>query len=318
MLKMLNGKSFSMGLVQEILSYSMPVPKILDQLDLWEHVGDWMATMCGGPAFVHQRQVATQLMLKTLKECRTMAKQRAMAKQAHTPLHWGTCFVVDCLLLRIKIASGKHSQEPYFDLLWHGLSNKVNDPFRTALERVMQHAHFHWKRNMEKCFRNNRTTNFNQQKYSPIHRSTSKFLYISLVFQPNPPMFYPRDATSGDAIEPDVKATEDLMTALRASRDQVPALNVDGVCLCLWFWRVFDRLLSVWLSQLFFWRTWGNPSLTLLYKKFENQFCHRTFLIKCLIQALMWFRVGGWDLYAGNYHLFIGVPSVIFSDVFWL
>ena len=25
------------------------------------------------------------------------------------------------------------------------------------------------------------------------------------------------------------------MTALRASRDQVPALNVDGVCLCLWF-----------------------------------------------------------------------------------
>ena len=42
-------------------------------------------------------------------------------------------------------------------------------------------------------------------------------------------------ATAADAIETDVKATEDLMTALRASRDQVPALNVDGVCLCLWF-----------------------------------------------------------------------------------
>ena len=54
---------------------------------------------------------------------------------------------------------------------------------------------------------------------------------------PNPPSSHvpPGGATSGDAIETDVKATEDLMTALRASRDQVPALNVDGVCLCLWF-----------------------------------------------------------------------------------
>ena len=52
MLKMLKGKSFSMGLVQKILSYSMPVPKIIDQLDLWERVGDWMATICGRPASV--------------------------------------------------------------------------------------------------------------------------------------------------------------------------------------------------------------------------------------------------------------------------
>ena len=31
----------------------MPVPKIIDQLDLWEHVDDWMATICGRPASVH-------------------------------------------------------------------------------------------------------------------------------------------------------------------------------------------------------------------------------------------------------------------------
>ena len=42
-----------MVLVQEILAFSMPVPKIIDQLDLWEHVGDWMATICGRPASVH-------------------------------------------------------------------------------------------------------------------------------------------------------------------------------------------------------------------------------------------------------------------------
>ena len=52
-LKMFKGRSFPMLLVQEILTFSMPVPKIIDQLDLWEHVGDWMAATCGGPAFVH-------------------------------------------------------------------------------------------------------------------------------------------------------------------------------------------------------------------------------------------------------------------------
>ena len=53
MLKMFNGISFSTDLVQEILFFSMPVPKIIDQLDLWEHVGDWMATICGRPASAH-------------------------------------------------------------------------------------------------------------------------------------------------------------------------------------------------------------------------------------------------------------------------
>ena len=47
MLKMFKGRSFPTALVQEILTFSMPVPKIIEQLDLWEHVGDWMATICG-------------------------------------------------------------------------------------------------------------------------------------------------------------------------------------------------------------------------------------------------------------------------------
>ena len=42
MLKMFKGRSFPTALVQEILTFSMKVPKIIDQLDLWEHVGDWM------------------------------------------------------------------------------------------------------------------------------------------------------------------------------------------------------------------------------------------------------------------------------------
>ena len=54
MLKMFKGRSFPMALVQEILTYSMPVPKIIDQLNLWEHVGNWMAIISGRPAFVHE------------------------------------------------------------------------------------------------------------------------------------------------------------------------------------------------------------------------------------------------------------------------
>ena len=49
MLKMFKGKSFPMVLVQEILTFSMPVPKIVDQLDLWEHVRDWMTSICWRP-----------------------------------------------------------------------------------------------------------------------------------------------------------------------------------------------------------------------------------------------------------------------------
>ena len=49
MLKMFKGRSFPMTFVQEILSFSMPVPKIIEQLDLWEHVGDWIASICSGP-----------------------------------------------------------------------------------------------------------------------------------------------------------------------------------------------------------------------------------------------------------------------------
>ena len=53
MLKMFKGRSVPMILVQELLTYSMPVPKIIDQLDLREHVGDWVTTICGRPTSVH-------------------------------------------------------------------------------------------------------------------------------------------------------------------------------------------------------------------------------------------------------------------------
>ena len=48
-LKMFKGRSFPMTFVQEILTLSMAVPKIIDQLDLWEHVGEWMTSICSGP-----------------------------------------------------------------------------------------------------------------------------------------------------------------------------------------------------------------------------------------------------------------------------
>jgi hypothetical protein len=45
------------------------------------------------------------------------------------------------------------------------------------------------------------------------------------------------DATAAisapEPMEVDGKSTDELMTALRASRDQVPVLNVDGVCVFL-------------------------------------------------------------------------------------
>ena len=53
MLKMSKRSSFPMALVQEILTFSMPVPNIIDQLDLREHVGDWMATIGGRPTSEH-------------------------------------------------------------------------------------------------------------------------------------------------------------------------------------------------------------------------------------------------------------------------
>ena len=49
-LKMLKGKAFPMDLVQEILTLSMPCPNIINQLDLWAHVGEWMPSIYRGPS----------------------------------------------------------------------------------------------------------------------------------------------------------------------------------------------------------------------------------------------------------------------------
>ena len=50
MLKMFEGKDFPMDLVQVILTLSMPLPKIIKQLDLWAHVDDWMPSIYCGPS----------------------------------------------------------------------------------------------------------------------------------------------------------------------------------------------------------------------------------------------------------------------------
>ena len=39
--------------------------------------------------------------------------------------------------------------------------------------------------------------------------------------------------SASEAMDVDGKSTDELMEALRASRDQVPALNMDGVCVFL-------------------------------------------------------------------------------------
>ena len=106
MAKMLKGKSFPMLLVQEILAFSMPVPAIIDQLDLWLHVGDWMANICGRPASV-----------LAAADCNAANVEKPQGVQdnheAGAPLY--IVVLVFCshrLLPRVEIASGNHSQEP--------------------------------------------------------------------------------------------------------------------------------------------------------------------------------------------------------------
>ena len=50
MVKMFKGRSFPLFYVREIMKFSMPVPKIIDQLNLWAHVGHWMESICGWPS----------------------------------------------------------------------------------------------------------------------------------------------------------------------------------------------------------------------------------------------------------------------------
>ena len=109
MLKMFKGRSFPMALVQEILSYSMPVPKIIDQLDLWEHVGNWMATIWGRPAFVHE---AADCNTANVEDPEGMQDNGEAEDNGEAGTLLYIEFFFHCLLPRIKIESGNHSQEP--------------------------------------------------------------------------------------------------------------------------------------------------------------------------------------------------------------
>ena len=104
MLKMFKGRSFPRALVQETLTFSMPVPKIIDQLDLWEHVGDWMAAICGGPAFVH---AAADCNTADVEEPEGMQQTDKAGRLPIIEVY--ICFVFFCLLPSIKSAHGNIS-----------------------------------------------------------------------------------------------------------------------------------------------------------------------------------------------------------------
>ena len=112
MVKMFKGRSFPMALVQEILTFSMPVPKIIDQLDLWEHVGNWMATIWGKPAFVHEAA-----------DCNTANVEQPQGMQdngeAEDDHETGALLYIEVPVLFFivcfqgsRVTSGNHSQEP--------------------------------------------------------------------------------------------------------------------------------------------------------------------------------------------------------------
>ena len=172
--QMFKGRS---SLVQEILTYFMKVPKIIDQLDLREHVGDWMAAICGRPTSGHP---AADCKTAKVEDPEGMQRNGEAEDngEAGTQLYIGVLvffFIVCVEGSRLLVGTKRHEF-----LSWHVLSNKVNDPFRRALETR------HWK-----MPHTSETTNFNQKI---IHRSIvppPKFLCISIVFQPNPPVFHP-------------------------------------------------------------------------------------------------------------------------------
>ena len=101
MLKMFKGRSFPMAFVQEILTFSMPVPKIIDQLDLWALGGDWIETICGRPTSVHPAA-----------DCNTANVEEAEGMQDNGEAGALLCieyclfmFFSHCVLPFIKIAS---------------------------------------------------------------------------------------------------------------------------------------------------------------------------------------------------------------------
>ena len=105
MVKMFKGRLFPLVLVQEILTFSMPVPKIIHQLDLWERVGDWMATICGRPASVHP---AADCNTADVEETEGMQDNDEAGRLPFIWVLYLYLFCFHCLLPSIKIG-GNHS-----------------------------------------------------------------------------------------------------------------------------------------------------------------------------------------------------------------
>ena len=115
--KMFKGRSFPMALVQEILTFAMPVPTIIDQLDLWAHVNDWMTTIRGRPSpcggldgsgrelsfsvdwFVVD--ISAHILPSALKQCLFVRRQRHQNRIVFVPVVPGditSCWTQDCFL----------------------------------------------------------------------------------------------------------------------------------------------------------------------------------------------------------------------------
>ena len=129
MVKMFKGRSFPMALVQEILTFSMPVPKIIDQLDLWEHVGDWMTTICGRPAFVHP---ATNCNTADVGEPEGMQDNEEAGRLR---------FIGVLVFVLFPLVAAKHQNskwEPFpVTIIYYILAVKIdkgNDPFKISLK----------------------------------------------------------------------------------------------------------------------------------------------------------------------------------------
>ena len=119
------------------------------------------------PPLSIQRRIATQLMLKTLKECRTMAMQRTMAKQARCTFRYWFC----CSLFASKDQ----------DSQWEPFLGAIVDSFDRMFgpTKSMVHSKRPWERDIEKVpqipLQKQQISTNKKFKHPPIHRSPSNF-----------------------------------------------------------------------------------------------------------------------------------------------
>ena len=169
MLKMFKGRSFPMALVQQILTFATTVPKIIDQLDLWEHVGDWMATICGRPTSVHP---AADCNTADVEEPEGMQHNGEAGRlpfievfvlfpllaAKHQDSKWepflGTIAKINCIYRKFCLAKSViHSKQPWHILAYHFIDIYGTAP-RTSLRKHEQYHRSHLRINKLKPDRN--------------------------------------------------------------------------------------------------------------------------------------------------------------------